>query len=43
MNRVIKTLGGTPDTPDATAAIDNLYRVVGAAAGPTSSEPEASR
>lgn len=30
LNRVITVLGGTPDTPDATAAIDNLYRVVGA-------------
>jgi DNA-binding MarR family transcriptional regulator len=34
MNRVIRTLGGTPDTPDATSALANLYRVVGA-------EPEA--
>lgn len=29
MNRVITTLGGVPDTPDATAALDNLRRVVG--------------
>lgn len=28
LNRVIKTLGAVPDTPDATAAIANLYRVV---------------
>jgi DNA-binding MarR family transcriptional regulator len=33
MNRVIRTLGGTPDTPDATSAIDNLHRVVGAQPG----------
>ena len=35
MDRVIKALGGVPDTPDATAAIDNLYRVVGADPGTT--------
>lgn len=41
MNMIIKTLGGVPDTPDATVAIDNLYRIVGADPSPTSSEPEA--
>ena len=30
MNRVVTAHGATPETPDATAAIDNLYRVVGA-------------
>ncbi len=29
MNRVTTVLGGRPDTPDATSAIDNLLKVVG--------------
>ncbi|MBB5953753.1 DNA-binding MarR family transcriptional regulator [Saccharothrix tamanrassetensis] len=30
MNRVTRILGGTPETPDTTSAIENLHRVVGA-------------
>lgn len=29
MNRVTEILGGAPETPDATAAIDNLLRIAG--------------
>lgn len=43
MNLIIKTLGGTPDTPDATAAIDNLCRVVGADSGHTDPQAESNR
>ncbi|MDN5916464.1 MAG: MarR family winged helix-turn-helix transcriptional regulator [Pseudonocardia sp.] len=41
MNRVTKTLGGDPDTPDTAATLDNLYRVVGAEKTPQ--EPDSTR